>query len=90
MGLLDQWNKADNSIKDTLKQAMDENHHVLIKYRKFEGDVSERTLSNIQFNNSFEEDGFHNDHIKAYCHLREEERTFKIDRIISITILNSI
>lgn len=87
MGILDLWNKGSKSNLEVIKQAMTENKDILIKYRKFSGEISKRKLSNIIYNNSFEDDGFHNDHIKGYCHLRREERTFKIDRIISIEIV---
>lgn len=87
MGILDLWNKGSKSNLEVIKQAVAENKDILIKYRKFNGEVSRRRLSNIAYNNSFEEEGFHNDHIKGYCHMRREERTFKIDRIISIEIV---
>lgn len=87
MGILDLWNKENKSNLEVIKQAMTENKDILIKYRKFSGEISKRRLSKIIYNNSFEDDGFHNDHIKGYCHLRREERTFKIDRIISIEII---
>lgn len=87
MGILDLWNKGSKSNVEVIKQAMTENKDIFIKYRKYDGEISERRLSNIIYNNSFEEDGFHNAHIKGYCHIRREERTFKIDRIVSIKIV---
>ncbi len=87
MGILDLWNKGNKSNLEVINQAMNENKDILIKYRKFSGEISKRRLSKIIYNNSFEDDGFHDDHIKGYCHLRREERTFKIERIISIEIV---
>lgn len=83
MGLLDLWNKPDKSIKSLIKQAIDNNQRLLIKYRKFDGTISSRELSEVAFNNSFEAEGYKDDHIKGQCSLRNESRTFKIDRIIS-------
>lgn len=87
MGLLDLWNKPEKSIKDVINQAIDSKKDIAIKYRKFDGTVSTRQLSNIAYNNTFEAEGFHNAHIKGHCSLRDEDRTFKIDRIISVEIL---
>jgi predicted DNA-binding transcriptional regulator YafY len=87
MGLLDLWNKPDNSIKNVIEQAIANNEKIAIKYKKFDGTISSRKLSNIGFNNTFEADGFHNDHIKGFCSLRNEDRTFKIDRIISVELI---
>lgn len=88
MGLLDLWNKPENSNKDVILKAINENRAIKIQYKKFDGEVSARELNNIAFNNSFEADGFFNDHIKGFCNLRQEERTFKIERIVSVTIID--
>ena len=91
MGLLDLWNKrndeGDNAPKSVIEKAMALNKPIKIKYQKFNGEVSVRELSGIAYNNSFEEDGFYNNHIKGFCSLRKEERTFKIDRILSASII---
>jgi|JI7StandDraft_1071085.scaffolds.fasta_scaffold144934_2 predicted DNA-binding transcriptional regulator YafY len=87
MGILDLWNKPENNIKESIKQAIENKKSLAIKYRKFDGTVSSREIRNVVFNNSFEVDGFHNDHIKGFCSIRNEERTFKIDRIISAEIV---
>jgi predicted DNA-binding transcriptional regulator YafY len=87
MGILDLWNKPENNIKESIKQAIENKKSLAIKYRKFDGTISSREIRNVVFNNSFEADGFHNDHIKGFCSIRNEERTFKIDRIISAEIV---
>lgn len=84
MGILDQYNKAPNSIRDVIAKAIKNKNSLDIKYRKFDGTFSSRTISDISYNNDFEEEGFYNDHIKGFCSLRKEERTFKIDRIIKV------
>lgn len=92
MGLLDLWNKpnyeGDSTPKSVIEKAMALNKPIKIKYQKYDGEVSSRELSNIAYNNSFEEDGFYNAHIKGFCRLRNEERTFKIDRILSASIID--
>lgn len=87
MGLLDLWNKPDNTIEAVIIRAMNENKTVKISYQNYDGEASERTLSQIRFNNEFQADGFFNAHIKAFCHLRQEERTFKISRINKAEII---
>jgi predicted DNA-binding transcriptional regulator YafY len=87
MGLLDLWNKPENNIKESIKQAIENKYGLAIKYKKFDGTVSLRQLRDVVFNNSYETDGFHNDHIKGFCSIRNEERTFKIDRIISAELI---
>jgi len=87
MGILDLWNKPSKSIKETIAEAIANNYDLSIKYRKFDGTVSARIISKIDYNNDFEEDGFYEDHIKGFCSLRQEDRTFKIDRIIKAEIV---
>ncbi|MGB1017767.1 MAG: WYL domain-containing protein [Chitinophagales bacterium] len=88
MGILDQWNKPKKGIKELIQEAIAANKHIEIQYKNWDGEFSTRTLSNIYINNKFEDQGYHNQHIKGFCSKRQEERTFKIDRIISVKILN--
>lgn len=67
-------------IKRIIEDAILNNKTITIKYQKYGGEYSERTISNIQTSDEFGEG-----YIKAYCHLRHEERTFKISRIISVS-----
>lgn len=87
MGLLDLWNKPSDNIEAVITQAMNENKTVKISYQNYDGEDSERTLSQIRFNNEFQNDGFFNAHIKAFCYLRKEDRTFKISRINKAEII---
>ena len=90
MGLLDIWNKKEEDeildVRTTIDKAISENKSITIFYRNFNGEISDRSLSNISYNNKFEAKGFHNEHIKGFCSKRQEDRTFKIDRIISIKL----
>ena len=67
-------------IKNLLKQAFEEKKKVKIRYYSLSSDeVKWRVVSIYQFDQEF---------IIAYCHLRNEERTFIIDRISKASILD--
>lgn len=76
------------SIRDEILRAINNDEKIKIVYENFNGEVKERILSNIQLTDEFDEYGYSNQHIKAYCHLRNEERSFKIDRIKKIERLS--
>lgn len=78
-------NKA--SIKENLLKAISNGSKVKILYENFHGETSERILSNIQITENFHEFGYDKEHIKAFCSLRNEERSFKIDRMKNIEII---
>lgn len=67
------------TIREYINKAILENRDITIKYRKYDGSISTRRLSNVEFSDEFGED-----YIAAYCHLRNENRTFKISRIIEV------
>lgn len=67
------------TVKEYITKAIQENKSITIKYRKFDGSISTRRLSNVEYS-----DEFGDDYIQAYCHLRNENRTFKISRIIEV------
>lgn len=67
------------TIREYIKKSIRENKDITIKYRKYNGEISTRRISNIEFS-----DEYGDDYIKAYCHLRNEKRTFKISRIIAV------
>ena len=64
------------SIKEYIDQAIKEGKSVTISYMKYGGELSTRKISDIKYS-----DEFGLDYISAYCHLRNENRTFKISRI---------
>jgi len=76
-----------NNLRQTIQAAIKENKKVKINYKKYNGELSTRHLSKLQISNEFGEFGYENDHIKAFCHLRNEERSFKINRIKKIEIV---
>ncbi len=79
---------TDFDINSVIKFAIDNNKNLKIEYSNSDKISSERVISNIQISNEFEDNGFLNQHIKAYCHKRNEDRTFKISRIIRAEIVH--
>lgn len=76
------------NILNQLKSAINNGSSVKILYENFNGETSERILSDLQFTDEFNDFGYNHQHIKAYCHLRKEERNFKIERIRAISAVN--
>jgi ATP-dependent DNA helicase PIF1 len=79
--------KKDLSIKDELQKAINGNHKIKIQYENFDGEVSEREISELKMTEEFNDFGYDKQHIKGYCHLRNEERSFKISRIKKIELI---
>ncbi|MCT3980130.1 AAA family ATPase [Elizabethkingia anophelis] len=75
------------AIKDELQKAILGNYKIKILYENFNGEMSERELSDIKMTEDFNEFGYDKQHIKGYCHLRNEERSFKISRIRNIELI---
>ena len=71
-------------IYDEIQKAIDTGAIIEIANTKFDGTASVRRLSDIQYS---EEYG--NTHIEAFCHLRNERRSFKIERISRLTFISS-
>lgn len=63
-------------IEEYIRDAIKANKTVHVKYTKYDGTTSVRTVSDIKYS-----DEFGNDYIDCYCHKRQERRTFKISRI---------
>lgn len=79
--------KNSLSIKDELQKAISGNHKIKIQYENFDGEVSERELSELKMTEEFNDFGYDKQHIKGFCHLRNEERSFKISRIKNIELI---
>lgn len=78
----------DSDINSLINYAIDNNKKLKIEYVNFNNVPSESVISNLQINNEFEENGYSDQHIKAFCHSRNEDRTFKISRITKASIIN--
>jgi predicted DNA-binding transcriptional regulator YafY len=74
-----------------IDKAILEKQRLYFTYTKYSGERSTRNVSNISYSNEYGEYGYSNDHIKGYCHTRNEDRTFRISRIsnVSLTPLSS-
>lgn len=75
------------SIESELKRAIINGYDIEIKYVKYGGETSHRKISNISYDNEYGDYGYNNNHIKGYCHLRNENRSFRISRISAIRVL---
>lgn len=81
-------NNVDINIKNKILKSINNNSKVIIKYLSSKNEVSERLISDLKFTDEFDKFGYYGEHIKAYCHLRNDERHFKIDRILSFKIID--
>lgn len=73
------------TIREYIDNAITSESKVTIKYVKFDGSLSTRTISELEYS-----DEFGDDYISAFCHMRQERRTFKISRIREIDGISSI
>ena len=73
------------TIREYIDKAITSGSKVTIKYVKFDGSLSTRTISELEYS-----DEFGDDYISAFCHMRQERRTFKISRIREIDGISSI
>lgn len=73
-------------IRSQVERAINSNSSIEISYTKYDGTSSRRKISNIKYNNQYYDIGYANDHIEGYCHMRQEDRVFKIDRITRIVL----
>ena len=70
-------------IYNDIKYAIETGAVIEIVYKNHDGSDSVRTLSDIQYSAEYGDN-----YIKALCHLRNEYRTFKIDRISDLKIVD--
>ena len=72
-----------NEFIVTLSAAVLQHQIVHISYRSFDGDESERDFNpyGIVFNEGYW-------YVTGYCHLRQDLRTFRLDRIVMLEILD--
>lgn len=72
------------NVDAKIQEAITHNKDALIKYQKYTGEVTIRKISSIE-----KSDEFGSNYIYAFCRLRNEWRTFRIDRIIEIKVLEN-
>ena len=73
------------SIETYIDNAIQEGKSITIKYIKYNGEISTRTLSDLQYSDEYG-DGY----IVGFCSLRHEMRTFKISRIKEVDGIKAI
>jgi predicted DNA-binding transcriptional regulator YafY len=68
-----------NDFVATLSAAVQQRHSVLMRYRSWQGDDTEREFDpyGIVFNEGYW-------YASGYCHLRQDLRTFRLDRIVAL------
>lgn len=72
------------NIESYIENAIQEGKSITIKYIKYNGEISIRTISDLRYSEEFG-----SDYIEGYCHLRQEKRTFKISRIKEVDGISS-
>lgn len=67
------------TLPPEIQDALDENQPVIITYIAANGDETSRTITplHVQVSNGFV-------YLTAYCHLRQAERSFRLDRIFAV------
>lgn len=70
------------TIEQIIKRAIEDNLTLEIEYAKNSYEKSSRIISDVKLSAEYGAG-----YISAYCHMREEERTFKISRIVDARIV---
>lgn len=75
--------EKNKAIDQLIERAIEEGLTIEIDYAKNNYEKSSRVISDVSKCEDFG-DGY----ISAFCHLREEQRTFKISRIVDARIVS--
>lgn len=65
---------------DPIREAISDNFRLQISYKKFDGEITERLITPLNFlkqKNKL--------YLEAFCHLRNERRTFKLSKIVGFS-----
>ena len=76
-----------NEISKKVEQAIANDEAIEVTYVNYDGEGSKRVLSDLSYTDKFDAYGYDKQHFRAFCHKRQEERSFKIDRISAIRIV---
>jgi uncharacterized protein YodC (DUF2158 family) len=68
-----------SSLKSEIAKVRVSKNYITIKYKNINDEVTTRTLKNYSIEDKY---------LQAFCHLRNEERTFHLDRVQDFTALN--
>ena len=78
------------TFKEVISESISKNRKVEISYQNYDQNNSIRQISNIEYSNEFQKkDKNNHQYISAYCHLRKETRTFKLNRIEKIRFVEN-
>lgn len=72
------------TIEQIIRRAINEGLTIEIEYAKNSLEKSSRVISDISVS-----DEYGSGYISAYCHVRKEQRTFKVSRIVDVRIVQS-
>lgn len=81
-------NQGLNKFQEALDLAINNMLYVRFTYTNANFEDSIRTLGPLDYTQEFDGWGYHRQHIAGYCHYRKETRSFRIDRIRQLWILN--
>lgn len=70
------------TISKLIQRVIEDNLTLEIEYAKNDYEKSTRTISDVTIS-----DEYGAGYISAYCHMREEQRTFKMSRIVDARIV---
>lgn len=71
-------------VKELINQAINEKKTIEVEYQNYNGEYSSRKISKIEKSKEYGEG-----YIKAFCHKRNEDRVFKLDRIRKIDFISN-
>lgn len=69
------------ALTTTLQTALDNRQHLFLRYKASNAEETQRTVSPLEL----EYDRGHA-YLRAYCHLRQNERHFRLDRIVELEL----
>jgi len=75
------WPDEGITLPTELSEAIDSGRQLFIKYIDKDGEVSERWVTPVQVMGLADYI-----YLQAYCHSREAERTFRLDRILNVAV----
>ncbi|SDA96003.1 hypothetical protein SAMN03080617_04163 [Algoriphagus alkaliphilus] len=81
-------NQGLTKLREAMDLAINNMLYVRFTYTNANYENSLRTLGPLDYTQEFDGWGYHRQHIAGYCHYRKENRSFRIDRIRQLWILN--
>ena len=77
-------------FNEVINDSVSNNSRIEISYKSYNKKKSIRQLSNIEYSNEYQKHHRNSyDYISAYCHLRNDQRTFKLNRIEKVRFIGN-